>query len=472
MWWPFHAEPADLVLRWCMDSYGVFKELAEDEATGVVMRHGTFGFPAASIPQWASAIPEAILATQLPHDCASGVDAVAPMIEMNRYMPWLMETLEGIGVDVVQHTVTSLDDVDSPVIINTSGLGARELCNDESVVAVRGRVVVLKQNGLERFSGSEAGAWPAHVFPREHDIVVGGTYEVDNEDIEASNDFDNEIVARATLLEPAIHGAARITAKSGFRPSRPTVRLETEVRGGKTIVHNYGRRWWRHPVVGLCERRLSTCGIRRSLKRSSDALHDFGGSRDHFHHCAGWPQVSRIAVHKHTNGVSTASWTMMFLTNIVWIEVGVAANVFAIIFANVLSAVAAFCVLLQIAHHSDYRVRNTIALAVVVAIAGAFFAYIDLRIVLSVALSVIAAIMTLPQLVKAFKTDPSAVSAISWALAVGSSSTWSVYYVTIGKGILMLPNLVICPVSLLILGRVLYKRRSTVLTGTPALLPE
>jgi uncharacterized protein with PQ loop repeat len=182
----------------------------------------------------------------------------------------------------------------------------------------------------------------------------------------------------------------------------------------------------------------------------------------------GWPQVSRIAVHKHTKGVSTASWTMLFLTNIVWTEVGVAASVFAIIFANVLSAIAAFCVLLQIAHHSEYRLRNTLARVVCIASAGALFAYFDLRIVLSIALSVIAAIMTLPQLVKAFRTDPSAVSAISWALAVGSSSTWSVYYITIGKGMLMLPNLVICPVSLLILGRVLFARRENALVTIAA----
>ena len=95
-------------------------------------------------------------------------------------------------------------------------------------------------NGLTRFSGSEAGEWPTHVFPRQNDIIVGGTYEVGVEEIDATEEIDNEIIDRATRMEPAIAGTKRIGAKSGFRPSRPTVRLEAETFEGKTIVHNYG----------------------------------------------------------------------------------------------------------------------------------------------------------------------------------------------------------------------------------------
>lgn len=241
MWWPFHAEPADKVLRWCLDSYRRFEELARDQTSGVVMREGTFAF-AGSVPAWARAIPGAHVAPpeSVPPDCGSAVLATAPVIEMNRYMPWLMRLCADLGVSAEQRSVESLTDLSADVVVNTSGLGAARLAGDDAVYPVRGRVVRVQQNGVDRFLGSESGPWPTHVFPRANDVVLGGTYEEKVTELDVPEEMDDEIVARAGRFEPRVRNAARIGAVTGLRPARFAVRLEAEKLGRTNVVHNYG----------------------------------------------------------------------------------------------------------------------------------------------------------------------------------------------------------------------------------------
>ena len=61
------------------------------------------------------------------------------------------------------------------MVVNCSGLGARLLGADRTVVPVRGQVVYVEQFGLDRWWLDGAG--PTYVVPRAHDVVVGGTDE-------------------------------------------------------------------------------------------------------------------------------------------------------------------------------------------------------------------------------------------------------------------------------------------------------
>ena len=131
-------------------------------------------------------------------------------------------------------------------MVNCSGLGARLLADDRTVVPVRGQVVCVEQTGL--------GTWwvdpeaNTYVFPRSKDIVVGGT----DDEGEWSRTPSPETARarsceRAEGLVPEIRGARVVRHKVGLRPVRPAVRLERERRRHPLLR---ARRRGRHPQLG------------------------------------------------------------------------------------------------------------------------------------------------------------------------------------------------------------------------------
>jgi len=120
------------------------------------------------------------------------------------------------------------------VVVNCSGLGARLLGGDRSVVPVRGQVVYVEQVGLDRWWLD--GAAPTYVVPRSKDIVVGGTDDEGDWSRTPSPEVAEAMLSRATRLVPELEGARVLRHKVGLRPVRPAVRVE---RVGD-VVHCYG----------------------------------------------------------------------------------------------------------------------------------------------------------------------------------------------------------------------------------------
>ena len=120
------------------------------------------------------------------------------------------------------------------LVVNCSGLGARLLGADRSVVPVRGQVVYVEQVGLDRWLLDGAG--PTYIVPRSRDIVVGGTDVLGEWSRTPSPETAADILARAARLVPELKDARVIRHKVGLRPVRPAVRVE---RVGD-VVHCYG----------------------------------------------------------------------------------------------------------------------------------------------------------------------------------------------------------------------------------------
>ncbi len=118
--------------------------------------------------------------------------------------------------------------------MNCSGLGARLLAADRSVVPVRGQVVCVEQTGLKRWLVEPEA--PTYVFPRSKDIVVGGTDDEGEWSRTPSPETAVAILRRAEVLVPELRGAKVVRHKVGLRPVRPAVRLE---RDG-AVIHCYG----------------------------------------------------------------------------------------------------------------------------------------------------------------------------------------------------------------------------------------
>ena len=235
LWYPYRALPQDLVTEWAGRSYVEFETLAAaDPACGVTMRTGTEVFrERRPDPWWRPAVPALDRETSLPEGYADGWTFAAPVIEMPVYLDWLAGRLEALGGTLTRLNLPALP-AGGDLVVNCSGLGARLLGSDHSVVPVSGQVLYADQVGLERWMLDETG--PTYVVPRSHDIVVGGTDVEGDWSRTPVPEVAADIWDRATRLVPELARARVRRQKVGLRPARPEVRLE---RVGE-VIHCYG----------------------------------------------------------------------------------------------------------------------------------------------------------------------------------------------------------------------------------------
>ena len=235
LWYPYRALPQDRVTSWSATSYAVLDAIADtDPDSGVRMLEGTEVFTRRQgEPWWRSAVPSLDRETALPTGYADGWTFTTPVAEMPVYLRWLAGRVEELGGTLTRLNLRALPE-GADVVVNCSGLGARLLGADRTVVPVRGQVLYLEQVGLERWWLDGAG--PTYVVPRSRDIVVGGT-DVEGEwSRTPSAEVAADILRRATRLVPELRDARVLRHKVGLRPVRPAVRLE---RVGH-VVHCYG----------------------------------------------------------------------------------------------------------------------------------------------------------------------------------------------------------------------------------------
>jgi D-amino-acid oxidase len=188
-------------------------------------------------PWWAEAVPDLAETREVPAAYDLGWTFTTPVVEMPVYLAWLTRQVVERGGSITRlnlHGLPSTDQGGADVVVDCSGLGARFLAADHTVVPVQGQVVVVEQVGLDRWWLDAAA--PTYVLPREHDIVVGGTDKEGEWSRTPDPAVASAILQRALRLVPQLAGAEVLRHKVGLRPARPSVRLERVER----VVHCYG----------------------------------------------------------------------------------------------------------------------------------------------------------------------------------------------------------------------------------------
>lgn len=249
VWFPTHVGPPSRVAQWGHYTYQVLERQAALGVPGVVLRESLalYREPPAE-PEWAAAVGGVRPATaaELPPGYHHGLRFVVPLVEMPRYLPWLVEQVRAGGGRLSGRRVGSLaelasDEVDA--VVNCSGLAARELAHDPSVYPVRGQIVRVSNPGLTvSVRDEQHPAGRAYVHPREHDCILGGTLEEHSWDTTVDPITAESILRRCRDLAPALADASVLEHLVGLRPGRPEVRLEETTAEGSAsrMVHNYG----------------------------------------------------------------------------------------------------------------------------------------------------------------------------------------------------------------------------------------
>lgn len=250
MWGPSFQEPSAKTLEWTARSLADFRELALDPASGVRMAPVlTVGeVPEAAgvgLPPQVALIPELLpcTAAELPYGFSTGFHATMPVVDMPRYLAYLQLRLERAGGTVELHRVGTLAEaaVVAPVVLNCSGLGARQLARDHSMTAVFGQHVVLENPGLDTvfMELTASQEWTSYM-PHRDRVVCGGVSIPGRPNNTPDPDISQRILERCRQAEPRLNDAGMVDVIAGLRPERPSVRVEAERLGNALCVHNYG----------------------------------------------------------------------------------------------------------------------------------------------------------------------------------------------------------------------------------------
>ena len=165
------------------------------------------------------------------------------------YLPWLLKRFKGLGGVTKERKVNNLSELigSYDIIINCTGLGARELANDPLVYPVRGHIVSVSAPWIKHFL-EEFGhlRHKVYILPRSNDVILGGTYEPGIEDMSVDTLETRNVMERCQTAMPNLSTARVLDKWVGVRPFRKGgVRLEKETRNAYNdtdtiVIHCYG----------------------------------------------------------------------------------------------------------------------------------------------------------------------------------------------------------------------------------------
>lgn len=243
-WYPYVIQPEEAVLDWGIATLERFKDMKDDSDAGVTIRKINAIFKKETPdPVWAAQIPSFRRMTQdeIPESHTDGFTFDSVAIEMSVFLPHIINEFKEHGGQLIERKVEDLQEVclHADVVVNCTGLGAKELCNDDQLKPVRGQVACTEKGELEEMYSDCDNMM--YIVPFENVCILGGTAIPDSWDKEPSEQTCQDIIERCSQTLPAVKDWNVIEHRVGLRPSRDCVRLEVEERAdGTTLIHNYG----------------------------------------------------------------------------------------------------------------------------------------------------------------------------------------------------------------------------------------
>jgi D-amino-acid oxidase len=246
-WYPYLCNPRDKVIGWSKFTLNYLKQHAvTDTSSGTRLMSMTeyFDKPEPD-PWWLPAVDNFSRPkeNELPPGYVDGHRTEVVLMDTSLYLPWLMRQIENSGGRIKQHPISSFDEVLEAydTVINCTGLGSKELCKDERLYPVRGQVVCIKPRAYAGIMCDDKGPnHVAYIVPRFNDLVLGGTAQEHDWNLEVDPQDTADILRKAAAISPLFNDVEIVKVKVGLRPARDEVRLEVEQRGRKHIIHNYG----------------------------------------------------------------------------------------------------------------------------------------------------------------------------------------------------------------------------------------
>ncbi len=250
-WGPYMVSD-DRIMEWSRLTRFVLQDIARTPGTGIRMVNGLeTEVEDVDAPSWAKEVDDFRMCTadELPPRTLGPAYKVGwrytiPIGDTPTYLTYLSERFARRGAGITFGVVvTSLADLagTADVIVNCTGLGARDLVPDDEMYPTRGQLVVVENNGVDWFfQDNVEGQDLTYFLPHGDHVVLGGQKIEYASHMEPDPVTTAAIVARCAEIEPKIGAAKIIMSRVGLRPMRSVVRTERDDIGDQVVIHNYG----------------------------------------------------------------------------------------------------------------------------------------------------------------------------------------------------------------------------------------
>ncbi|GAB5492731.1 MAG: FAD-dependent oxidoreductase [Phototrophicaceae bacterium] len=241
VWWGYGEGK---VQEWARRSLKVFQQdIANNLGSVTLLRLHDVYHHQAGVPWFHDDIPycQPIPKSELKSPYVSGFIIDIPLITPTLYLEYLLERYQAKGGDIFQKDMSSLSELsdDYSLIINCTGLGAREIADDEHVHPIRGQTVLVDAPTVE--TGFMDDEHFTYIFPRADGVVLGGILQANEDNLAVDMTIRQDILMRCIQVDERLKNSAIIKETVGLRPGRYEVRLEAETLSDScTVIHNYG----------------------------------------------------------------------------------------------------------------------------------------------------------------------------------------------------------------------------------------
>jgi D-amino-acid oxidase len=201
---------------------------------------------------------ELIPSTLLPGKATLGCSYTGFVVDPSKFLTWIKSQLDKLNVKFIRKTLNDLEEAKAltgaRVVINASGLGARELAQDEDVQPIRGQTVLVSvpdsQLDLLKNATMYQGSQYTYIIPRpaSQSVVLGGIKQPGSTVAAPDFEFRKDILQRVNALSDGAFkwledtigdpDSPLIKDNVGFRPGR-SLGLRVE-KDGEHVVHAYG----------------------------------------------------------------------------------------------------------------------------------------------------------------------------------------------------------------------------------------
>lgn len=136
------------------------------------------------------------------------------MVEPPVYLRALLRDFRMAGGKMIVKTFAGASDLETlpePVIVNCTGLGARDLFNDQGLMPIKGQLSVLLPQPEVDYNLLKGGYY---MFPRADGILLGGTFERGDWTLEPDREAEKRILAYHADMFNRIGAASSNSARA------------------------------------------------------------------------------------------------------------------------------------------------------------------------------------------------------------------------------------------------------------------
>lgn len=257
-WLPYllGKENLDRSLQMCEVTYRYMTQLARSPLAGEIKTQILSGYHLYSgvpleIPAWTKFVKSFRPLTEEEMNyypnAETGTFYTSVNMDVPSYMSWLMKRFKSKGGIVRQKRVEKIEEISSEcdILINCSATSSRFLFKDEQIYPIRGQVWKVHAPWIKHFYFAHVkDKATSYIIPGPDYVTVGGTAQTGNWNTKPDPEDGARIWKQALEHWPELTHATPLKAWAGLRPSRPSIRLESEnlnVHGKSLkVIHNYG----------------------------------------------------------------------------------------------------------------------------------------------------------------------------------------------------------------------------------------